>query len=210
MELLSFLKGIGIGLAVAVPVGPIGILCIQRSLSQGYLVGLLTGLGSAVADAIYGAVAAFGLGTAATVLVEQSIWFRLVGGAFMLILGLRIMRTRTGRTTADLAANNSLSRVAAFNAFGSSLVLTLANPTTILSFVAIFAGLGLVEAANHFSAGSAMVAGVFLGSILWWVVLSGAASRLGGLAGEKRVRWISRISGAVIIGFGVAAVASLL
>lgn len=210
MELLSFFKGIGIGLAVAVPVGPIGILCIQRSLSQGYHVGLLTGLGAATADAIYGAVAAFGLGAAAAILVEQSAWFRLVGGIFMLLLGLRIMRARADPATAGVVTDNRLTRIAAFSAFGSSLLLTLANPATIISFVAIFAGLGLADAANQFAAGGAMVGGVFLGSILWWVILSGGAARLGGLAGQQRVRWFSRISGAVIVAFGVAAVASLL
>ncbi len=209
MELLAFFKGMGIGLAVAVPVGPIGILCIQRSLSQGYHVGLLTGLGSATADAIYGSVAAFGLGAAATIFVEQSILFRLVGGGFMVILGLRIMRTRTAHSTARLATNKKLTHVAAFSAFGSSLFLTLANPTTIISFVAIFAGFGLIDADNHLAAGGAMVGGVFLGSMSWWVILSGAASRLGGLAGEKRVRWISRISGALIVAFGLAAVGSI-
>ena len=210
MEFLFFFKGIGFGLAVAVPVGPIGILCIQRSLSQGYHVGLLTGFGSATADAIYGAVAAFGLGAAATILEEQSTWFRLVGGVFMLILGLRVIRTRTGQPAAGFASNDSLTRVAALSAFGSALLLTLANPTTILSFVAIFAGLGLIDADNHMAAGGAMVGGVFLGSILWWVILSGVASRLGGIAGEQRVRWISRTSGAVIVAFGVAALVSLL
>ena len=127
----------------------------------------------------------------------------------MLILGLRIIRTRTGQPAAGFASNDSLTRVAALSAFGSALLLTLANPTTILSFVAIFAGLGLIDADNHMAAGGAMVGSVFLGSILWWVILSGVASRLGGIAGEQRVRWISRTSGAVIVAFGVAALVSL-
>lgn len=210
MEILIFFKGMGIGLAVAVPVGPIGILCIQRSLTQGLRVGFMTGLGAATADAAYGIVAAFGLGAATTILVAESAWFRFIGGVFLVALGVRIIRSRADRSVFDEAREKGPSRLAAFGAFSSTFVLTLANPATILSFAAIFAALGLAESDNQLVAGSTMVAGVFLGSLLWWIILSSGASRLRGVAGKRKVQWISRASGAAIVGFGLWTMSSLL
>ena len=167
MEIFTFFKGMGIGLAVAVPVGPIGILCIQRSLTQGFRVGFMTGLGAATADAAYGIVAAFGLGAATTILVAESAWFRLIGGVFLVVLGIRIILSRADRSVFGEVQEKGPSRLAVFGAFSSTFVLTLANPATILSFAAIFAALGLAESDSQLVAGSSMVAGVFLGSLLW-------------------------------------------
>ena len=163
----GILKGMGIGLAVAVPVGPIGILCIQRSLTQGFRVGFMTGLAAATADAAYSIVAAFGLGAATTILVAESAWFRLIGGVFLVVLGIRIILSRADRSVFGEVQEKGPSRLAVFGAFSSTFVLTLANPATILSFAAIFAALGLAESDSQLVAGSSMVAGVFLGSLLW-------------------------------------------
>ena len=201
-----FAKGLVIGLSIAAPVGPIGLLCINRSLNHGALAGLATGLGAAVADGVYGAVAAFGLASVSLLLLDHQETIRLVGGLVLLLLGLRALLARPPEAAAPAG------RAGLAGAFASCFVLTLANPTTILSFVAIFAGLGLAEhARGQGHAGAAiMVLGVFLGSALWWLGLSTAVGRLGARLGAAARAWISRLSGGVILAFGLAALAAAL
>src|SRR5262245_7035527 len=135
-------RGVLIGLSVAAPVGPMAILCMRRTLAQGRLTGFVSGLGIATADACYGAIAAFGLTSIANVLVDQSDWFGILGGLFLLYLGVKTMRS----PPIEGAAGAGTRRPAdGLMAFGSTLGLTLTNPTTILSFVAIFAGFGVVN-----------------------------------------------------------------
>jgi threonine/homoserine/homoserine lactone efflux protein len=135
---LSFLvKGLAIGFAIAAPVGPIGVLCIRRSLTDGQRIGLATGLGAATADAAYGAVAAFGLTAVSTFLVKQRMALGIIGGAFLCYLGLRTWLSKPAEKPAEARGSGLAS------AYSSTLLLTLTNPTTILSFVAVFAGFGL-------------------------------------------------------------------
>src|SRR5918997_6693891 len=157
-----------IGFAIAAPVGPIGVLCIRRTLAEGRLSGLVSGLGAATADAVYGAVAALGLTFVTEFLIGGEAWLRLVGGAFLVFIGVRTFLARPVERAAP-SARSGLP-----GAYASTFFLTLTNPTTILSFAAIFAGLEVAGDASG-SALSAMllVLGVFLGSAAWWVVLSG-------------------------------------
>ena len=141
--------------------------------------------------------------------MAESAWFRLIGGVFLVALGLRNILSRADSSVFDEAQEKGSLRLAAFVAFSSTFVLTLANPATILSFAAIFAALGLAESDSQLVAGSAMVAGVFLGSLLWWIVLSSGASRLRGVAGKRKVHWISQASGSAIVGFGLWTMSSL-
>ncbi len=200
-----FLEGIVIGFAIAAPVGPIGVLCIRRTLADGRVSGLVSGLGAATADALYGAVAALGLTFVAEFLMGGESWLRLVGGAFLLFLGVRtFLASPAGRAAPDAR------RIGLPGAYASTFFLTLTNPTTILSFAAIFAGLGVAGDASG-SALSAMllVLGVFLGSAAWWVVLSGATSLFRTRLSVRGLRWVNRISGTVIAAFGVLAVSGL-
>jgi len=149
MELLSIvLRGLVIGFSIAAPVGPIGVLCIRRTLTDGRLVGFSCGLGAASADAAYGCVAAFGLTTLSEFLVGQQFWLRLVGGVFLLCLGMKAFLQRPAEREA--AASGPSKGFA--GAYASTFVLTITNPTTILSFAAIFAGLGLVETSGGYAA----------------------------------------------------------
>ena len=200
-----FLEGIVIGFAIAAPVGPIGVLCIRRTLADGRVSGLVSGLGAATADALYGAVAALGLTFVAEFLMGGQAWLRLVGGAFLLFLGVRTFLARPAGPAAPDAR-----RIGLPGAYASTFFLTLTNPTTILSFAAIFAGLGVAGDASG-SALSAMllVLGVFLGSAAWWVVLSGATSLFRTRLSARGLRWVNRISGTVIAAFGVLAVSGL-
>ena len=197
------LKGLVIGFAIAAPVGPIGVLCIRRTLADGRASGFVSGLGAATADAMYGAVAAFGLTLVSSLLVRQQAWLRLVGGIFLCYLGLR---TWLARPSEDARA---AGRAGLFGAYASTLVLTLTNPTTILSFAAIFAGLGLATPQGSYAGAGVMVAGVFLGSAFWWLLLSGGVGIVRSRVDVRGLAWVNRLSGAIIGGFGVLALLSL-
>ena len=204
MELTTFLRGMMIGISIAAPVGPIGVLCIRRTLAEGRQAGFVSGLGAASADAIYGSIAAFGLTSISMLLVDQQDWLRLIGGGFLVYLGAR---TYFSRSAGELAAgSNDKKGLAGF--FASTFLLTLTNPMTILSFAAIFAGLGLGITDGDLADSMAIVGGVFCGSALWWLMLSsgtGLFRRF--LNGSGRV-WINRISGVIILTFGLAALAA--
>jgi len=191
-------RGLVLGFSIAAPVGPIGVLCIRRSLMGGIWLGLASGLGAATADAVYGSLAAFGLTLAAEILVTQQPWLRPAGGAYLVWLGLR---TWISRPTHPVAAPEGRGLAGVYL---STLALTLTNPLTILSFAAIFAGLG-PRAGEGGPAAGLLVAGIFCGSALWWVVLSVGASRLRGRLTPGRMTWVNRVSGLVIAGFGLAA-----
>ncbi len=202
-----FLRGLVIGLAIAAPVGPIGVLCIRRTLAEGRLAGLVTGLGAATADTFYGAVAAFGLTAVSAFLVSQQDALRLIGGAFLLYLGVRTFVARPAAQAAE--AGDRSSRTLAGD-YASTFLLTITNPLTILSFAAVFAGLGLGSGYDDLTSALLLVAGVFTGSALWWLLLSGGVSLLGGRVTENGLRWVNHVSGVIIVMFGVVALASLL
>ncbi len=198
-----FLHGILLGFSIAAPVGPIGVLCIRRTLANGRWSGLATGLGAATADAVYGAIAAFGLTAISGFLVAQQTWLRLVGGAFLVFLGLRTLLSRPAAEAA-LAPSSTLA-----GDYASTLFLTLTNPLTILSFVAVFAGLGLAASQRSYATAVGLVAGVFCGSALWWLTLSTAVSLFRTRFTPASLRWVNIISGLIIAGFGLIALASL-
>jgi threonine/homoserine/homoserine lactone efflux protein len=198
-----FLKGALIGLSIAAPVGPIGVLCIRRSLAHGRAVGLATGLGAATADGFYGAVAAFGLTALSSFLLDQQLWLALLGGLFLCWLGVRTFMARPAPITTSTAA------VGLASAYASTFVLTLTNPMTILSFVAIFAGIGLGDT-RRASGAAIVVLGVFLGSAAWWLLLSFGTSSVRLRLDDQWMRVINRASGAVITAFGIYALSTAL
>ena len=202
MESELFIKGFIIGFSIAAPVGPIGILCIQRTLSQGNIQGLVTGLGAATADAIYGFIAAFGLTFISNFLVEQSVWFRLIGGLFLCYLGIKAFLSKP-QDPMLFVGNRTI-----FSDYGTTFFLTLTNPMTILFFAGVFAGLGLVNESIAYTSAGLMVIGVFIGSGTWWLLLSGATSILRSKINDQKLAWINKISGVVILVFGVAALLS--
>lgn len=197
MDTPFLVQGLILGFSIAAPVGPIGVLCIRRTLTFGPVTGLLSGLGAATADAVYGAIAGFGLTFISTLLVSQQYWLAWLGGIYLLYLGVRILRATPAQYhQAPTAANLT-------GAFLSTFVLTLTNPVTILSFAAIFAGLGLAASASNFQAAVALVLGVFAGSALWWLTLTTAVSLFKTRLRPDALQWINRISGIIICGFGV-------
>jgi threonine/homoserine/homoserine lactone efflux protein len=205
METVFLVKGLIIGFSIAAPVGPIGVLCMRRTLVKGRVAGFVSGLGAASADAIYGCVAAFGLTFVSHALVSQQLWLRLIGGAFLCWLGVRTFITRPsdeiGRT----------GGVGILGAFASTFLLTLANPMTIVSFAAVFAGLGLATttAGENFTSATLLVSGVFLGSTTWWLILCSGVAILRSRTHPEAWGWVNRIAGVIITGFGLLAFVSL-
>lgn len=201
MDITFLIKGLVIGFSIAAPVGPIGLLCIRRTLAQGQAAGFLSGLGAATADAFYGVIAGFGLSLVSGLLLRQQGWLSLAGGLFLCYLGLKTFNSRPSRVTDPAPA--AVSGQGLLKAYVSTLFLTLTNPATILSFAAVFAGLG-VTGRNPATA-TLLVLGVFTGSALWWLALSGGVGALRGRFAPGRLYWLNRISGLVLGAFGLAA-----
>ncbi len=197
---MFLLKGIAIGFAIAAPVGPIGVLCIRRTLANGRLTGFFSGLGAATADMFYGAVAAFGLTAVQTVLVGGQFLLHLLGGIFLLYLGVRTFFTRPTESTPTGVSSRGL-----LPAYLSTLGLTLTNPATIISFTVIFAGLRLAETDGNYISAASMVAGVFLGSAAWWLTLSSIVGLIRERFSSVWMLWVNRLAGTVIFGFGLLA-----
>lgn len=191
-----FLKGVGIGFLVAAPVGPVAAMCVHRTLAHGVLAGGATGLGAAVADTFYGVVAAYGVSFLASVLLGNEVWFRLVGG--LVLCGLAVKAYLAGPAEARNAAHEGLA-----GDFLSALVVTGTNPITIVAFGVIFTTFGIVDPRGGIGWAAALIAGVFLGSALWWGLLTGVARLFRSTLSHAGLRWINRVSAAVILSCGL-------
>lgn len=215
MDIGLFGRGLLVGVSIAAPVGPIGVLCIRRTLTLGTLAGLVSGLGAATADAIYGAIAAYGLTAISGILVGQSFWFRLVGGVFLIYLGVQTGLAKPATKPAEVGGLTNAQGLA--GAYFSTVILTITNPATIMSFAAVFAGLGLggaglagaTSSQSDRLAAITLVVGVFVGSALWWLLLSSVVSLFRSVANPNTLQWLNRVSGVVLIMFGVIALISL-
>jgi threonine/homoserine/homoserine lactone efflux protein len=188
------LKGIVIGFSIAVPIGPIAVLCIRRTLAHGTIVGIISGLGAAIADAVYGLIAGFGLTTLSDLLLRYKSWLGIFGGAFLLYLGIRTFfsEPEAGTETSSVAERRYM------RAFVSTLFLTLASPFTILTFIAIMAATGIAVGVGDYRSASTFVFGVFVGSAIWWVILCGAVGLLRSKIDASTMRKINQVSGFVI------------
>jgi len=205
IEFWLFTKGLAIGVAVAAPVGPVGALCIRRALSHGRLSAIATGFGAAMADAFYGAVAAFGLTAISDFLVQYQRPAAAIGGTFLIYLSFRIFRAQRQQSVIE----TSSGKFSLLAGFITTFLLTLTNPATILSFAAIFAGIGFLQNAPQAGGAISLVGGVFLGSALWWVVLAFAAHEMKRRLGGRFEYFVAIISASIIASFGIVALVSL-
>jgi len=189
------LKGLAAGFAIAIPVGPVNVLIASRALNRGRRAGFLSGVGAAAADTAYGSVAAFSITFIIQFLIKEEFWIRVVGGILLVGIGVIYFRKppqpiggqKNGSDHSDLV---------------STLLLTLTNPTTVLSFLAVMAGLGLGGEGPGWRT-MLVVGGIFCGSMLWWVILTETVHRFRDRFDERVVRWMNRIAGLAIGAFGV-------
>ncbi|MBT5051088.1 MAG: LysE family transporter [Rhodospirillaceae bacterium] len=193
---LFFLKGVAAGFVVAAPVGPVAVMCVRRTLVRGALSGYATGLGAAIADTVYGVVAAYGISFLAALLFDNAFWFRLVGGILLCTLAVKTLFSGPAETQAP-SSNGLMSD------FLSALVVTGTNPITVVAFGVVFTTIGVATAGEKLDWAEALIAGVFVGSALWWATLTGIASLFRPALNRSGLRWINRISAGVILLCGV-------
>jgi threonine/homoserine/homoserine lactone efflux protein len=204
------IEGAVIGFLIAVPVGPAAALCIRRSITVGAVAGYLTGLGAALGDAVFGAVAAFGLTFVEQFVERHEAWLRGLGGAVLVVMGWTTMRHRL-RTVGDPVADDREHRVAThFHFTTSSFVITVFNPLTVMAFGAAFAGRDLAGVGASLPDAGVLVAGVFAGACGWWAILCTTAVALRQHFTGMGMVWLNRVAGAVILVFGLVALVSLL
>jgi threonine/homoserine/homoserine lactone efflux protein len=205
MLLGLLLKGVLVGLIIAVPAGPVGVLCIRRTIFHGRLAGFMSGLGAATADAVFGIIAGFGLTVVSDVLLGFQDWLRLGGAGFLLYIGITALRadplagTRSQRDPEGLLAD-----------YVSTFALTITNPITILAFLAIFAGIGFTGQEATLGRAAILVLGVWLGSLLWWAGLALGAGLMRSSFQRDHLVWINRGSGGILVFSGIALLGSLL
>jgi threonine/homoserine/homoserine lactone efflux protein len=200
--LIFLLKGVVIGIIIAVPVGPVGIMCLRRTILEGKLAGFISGLGAATADAMFGFIAAFGLTFISDLLIGYHQWLRIAGGLYLLYIGGRALLTAPEVKTGTEPDAESLLRD-----FLSSFALTLTNPITILVFLGIFSAIGLSGERATLSRAAILVLGVWLGSLLWWLALSFGLGSLFRSFEPRHLRWINRGSGTILLLSGAALLA---
>jgi len=195
-----WLKGFFIGLSIAAPVGPIGVLCIRRTLSSGRLFGFVTGLGAAITDFIYAFIGGFGLTLISGFLVSKQDIFRLIGGLFIIYLGYKIFASKPSD------GNLSLTEKSLGAAFLSAFIVAITNPIAIIYYISVFAGLGVVALENDYHSSAILVAGVFMGSTLWWFLLSQGVGLIKNKITNRSLQLVNRLSGMAIAGFGIFAI----
>jgi len=195
MDLELPIRGLLTGLIIAAPVGPVNVLCIQRTIEKGWFSGIVSGLGAAAADTIYGSIAAFGITLVIDWLIREQFWIRLIGGFVLVGIGVWYYCKQPGSLQED-------GRKSTHSDFVSTFLLTLTNPTTVLSFIAVLAVLGMSER-RHWWMTLFLVAGIFTGSMTWWLILTGVVNRLRDKITDRTMRWMNRIAGMAIGAFGV-------
>jgi threonine/homoserine/homoserine lactone efflux protein len=192
------LRGLAAGFIIAAPVGPVNVLCISRTISKGWKSGLLSGLGAAAADTFYGCIAGFSITFVIQFLVKEQFWIRLIGAILLVSIGASYYFKDPQPLKLEERASNAESD------FISTFLLTLTNPTTVMSFMAVLAALGMGEK-RPIGLSLLLVAGIFCGSTMWWVILVGVVNRARDRFNDRAMFWINRIAGIAIGGFGVLA-----
>jgi threonine/homoserine/homoserine lactone efflux protein len=194
------LKGVLAGFAISAPVGPVNVLCFSRTLSKGRMAGLISGLGAATADTIYGGIAGFSISFIIIFLLHEEFWIRLFGGMLLITIGIRYYFKK------PQSLEDGKRQQATHSDFVSALLLNLTNPTTVLSFLAVLAALGMGQHKSWWLK-LLLVAGIFCGAMLWWIAVVLAGSHFRGRFDDRAMLWMNRIAGLAIGGFGIVTLA---
>lgn len=199
-----FVNGAIIGFLLAAPVGPVGVLCAQRSLTHGRIAGLISGLGAATADTFFGLVAAFGLSVISDFIMEHQDWVRCVGGAALIGLSIKLVVSAPARAAQSNGTTDHLGN------FFSTFALTITNPITIMSFAFVFASFGVMSAVVTAIDAWILVGGVFVGSVVWWLIIALGVGLFRGILSDRGMRWVARVSALIIFAFGLIALLSVI
>ena len=205
MELQFLIKGFIVGLVVSIPLGPMGVLCVQRTLNKGKSSGFSSGMGIATADAIFALIAGLGISFIIHFLSEQQLIIKMIGGLVIALIGLKIF---IANPVKQLKKHRKEGKTL-FEDFFSILFMALSNPFTIFLYIAIFAGLNLHDVSSGYSSALLVVAGVFVGASISWLAISTVVNHFRAKIRLRRLMWINRIAGITIILFGVFAICSL-
>jgi len=206
MIFVLLIKGIIVGLLASIPLGPIGIICIQRTINKGKLSGFLSGMGAASADTVFAAIAGFSLSFIISFIQEQQVLFQAVGGLIVFGLGIKIFYTNPVKQLRrhKRKQNNLLED------YLSVLLVTITNPLAVFLFIALFASLGVVVEGENILLSLVATSGVFIGAILWWYILTTLVNIFRDKFRLKQLWWINKLSGAVIFTLGAVAIFGLL
>jgi threonine/homoserine/homoserine lactone efflux protein len=199
----AFVKGVIIGLITALPSGPVGFICLRRIFTQGRTIGFISGVGTSFGDAFYAFIAALGLASLAQTIPHGELWIKVIGGVFLLIFGVKIMLSKPIEFgNGDASVKNITS------AFSSAFMLTLANPTIIFSYAALFAGMGLLGASDNYGFAGALAGGIFLGAVSSWFLVSRLEQTFRSRLTPTGMKWIDISIGCIVLGFGVISLLS--
>lgn len=207
MDASLYLRCVGIGFAIAAPIGPVGLLCIRKALADGRGAAWMAGLGAALADTLFGAVVGLGLGAVSHFLTGHAGILKLAGGLFMIALGVRTWRAAA---TAIEPAEAAGSGPGPWRDFLSTFAITITNPATILGVMGVFAAMGTSARPMDMTQSWQVVLGVFSGSTLWWAILTELTILVRARFTPERMRLFNHLSGALLVLFGTGALASLL
>jgi len=201
-----YLRGVAIGFAIAAPIGPVGLLCIRKALADGRLAAFVAGLGAALADTFFGAVVGLGLGAVSHFIADHTLWLKIVGGLFMLGLGIHTWRAAAAGMEGEAEPGQGPGMA---KDFLSTFVITITNPGTILGVIGVFAALGASAKPQGMEDQALLVGGIFSGSALWWAVLAELTIAIRARFTPERMRLFNHISGALLMGLGGLTLGSL-
>lgn len=204
MSYILFIKVFFAGFLLSMPIGPVNLLCIRRTLNGGWTAGFVSGLGAATADTLYSFIAAFGVSFIMDFLMMEKTYFQIAGGLFLCYLGVHTYRLAPKEKNAA-QVGRGMAR-----AYAMALFLTLSNPASILALMALFAGVGIVSQSSDLSSSILLALGIFSGSTLWWLTLCGIVNLFRNKFTSHGVRWLNRISGVIITAFGIFTLVYLL
>lgn len=203
---MLLLKGIIVGLLASIPLGPIGVLCVQRTINKGRLSGFFSGMGAAFADTVFATIAGFSLTFIMDFVEEWKLEFQIGGGILIFLLGLKIFMTNP----ISQMRKNRRQKNRLFEDFVSVFLLTVSNPMAIFLFVALFAYVNVVADGENFMSAGAILGGVLFGASLWWFTLTSFVNMYRKRFRIRQLWWINKIAGAVVMLIGIATIVELL
>ncbi len=206
MDIIALLKGVLVGISVSVPLGPIGVICIQRTINQGFKAGAVSGIGAALGDTFYAIIAIFGITLLSNFIDSQQVFLRIVGSVFLVYLGFRIFNTNPAKT----ARNKNKKKQNAVTNFLSVFFLAISNPLTILAFSIGLTSFKIVHGDMSVGSNMLLTLGIFFGAAFWWLALSSTVNNYRERFRLRTLLWINKITGSLVVLLGAATFTSVL